>query len=68
MMLLGVVGIVTAIVALQDPAAAKMADDSDPYGPPVSLSESILIMATCGGISLLGWRVFRWNPGRIPRA
>ena len=60
MILLGSFGVFFGILAMIDPAGAKLADDADPLGTPPAFIESLNL--TCFyGLTLLagGWLVSR---------
>jgi len=52
--LAGVLFTVIAMIGLLDPAGAKMADDSDPFGPPPTTVGGIFVLCLSLGILLSG--------------
>jgi hypothetical protein len=44
LLLFGLLGSVIAAHAIIDPVGAKMADDSDPFGPPATLTASLTLL------------------------
>jgi hypothetical protein len=58
--LFGFLGLGLSVVALLDPVGTKMADDSDPFGTPPSLIESLFSTLISVGIFSLGiWLVVK---------
>jgi hypothetical protein len=51
----GLIGVVFGIGALIDPVGAKMADSADPFGTPLSVPETLVLMAIYATLMVLGW-------------
>ncbi len=70
--LFGLLGTGVGILAILDPAGSKMSDDSDPFGTPPSLLESVArtlfyLLITGFGIWLLSYKSKRdLNPTNPP--
>lgn len=58
LMTFGVFAILAGLIGLFDPVASKMADDGDPFGPPISRYESAAIVGA-GVVSCLIGHSFR---------
>jgi hypothetical protein len=63
---LGLGGSIVAVLGIMDPAGAKLSDDADPFGNPLTLFNAILVCLTYMGLGFAGlyllWRSFR-KPG-----
>ena len=51
----GLFGVVVGIGALVDPVGTKMADSADPFGTPLSFTETLVLMAIYATLTVLGW-------------
>lgn len=55
LILVGVTLVLLAVIALIDPVGSKLADDADPFGPPVSRwSSAITLLAGCANLGVGG--------------
>jgi len=52
--LFGSLGVVVGIIAIIDPIGSKMADDSDPFGIPLTIYESLIVTVVYVLIFILG--------------
>lgn len=64
----GLAGMAVGVIAILDPVGTKMADDSDPFGPPPSILGSIVItivfaLIVAGGFVMI-WFSDRTAKGR----
>lgn len=58
--LVGFVGALISVLAIIDPIASKMADDSDPFGPPATTASSALMLVLYLIVAGLGaWLTWR---------
>ena len=60
---IGLGGVVFAVIGIIDPVGAKLSDDADPFGVPRSLFHSLLVLAVYVGVCAAGafllWSSFR---------
>jgi hypothetical protein len=54
LLLFGILGVGLGILDILDPAGTKMADDSDPFGTPNTLTESLTLTAIFAVVLLSG--------------
>ena len=54
----GLIAALIGLLAIYDPIGVKMSDDSDPFGEPISVYESIVITLIFVSISIYGFRMF----------
>ena len=66
LIVVGVLIATLAAIALFDPSGSKMADDNDPFGTPMSRSQSLAMIAIGTVSALFGWRTLRTAPTRDP--
>ena len=63
LVLVGFLGSAASLFEIFDPAGSKMADDADPFGTPLSLFSSLVILfiylCVCGVGAFLTWRSVR---------
>jgi hypothetical protein len=60
MLIFGLLGILAGIVSIVDPIGTQMADDHNPFGKPLVLTESILITAFYVLVLLTGVLLLIW--------
>lgn len=64
---LGLGGSIVAILGIIDPAGAKLSDDADPFGAPLTLVNAILVCLTYMGLGFAGLYLL-WRSLRKPAA
>jgi hypothetical protein len=50
----GFLGIASGIVAVLDPVGSKLADDADPLGPPVTITQALMVIVTWALVLCIG--------------
>ena len=55
--LFGPVGMLIGALSIYDPIGIKLSDSTDPFGEPVSIYETIVIVVIFLGVSALGVRM-----------
>ena len=66
LVLLGLLGVLISLISMSHPVGAKLADDSDPHGAPLSLVESILLTSIFAGMTALGsWLLYQTRKPRV---
>ena len=64
LILFGLLGTIVAAIEIADPVGAKMADDSDPFGAPATLTQSLTLLGVYGAVAVAGISLL---PGRRKR-